>query len=247
MKKENAGASPGGFSFALSEMALFNRREYAKTQPLLPDANGNLVSNPNFDPLYQPKYYAQNSSAPIPIFLSDPKATTINKKGKTKPAKMQSYWDAANGTWGGKEHPGGWGPSVMMIEQDDLPGNASVTILAPTADWVTESQLKGFWIADENARSIGDPFRVDSLLYTSNMVMALTRGKTKSEGRMIVNGGLISRDMGILAAGPKDGRPGLELNFDQRVSKELGIKDEGSATLKRTALWVRHYLPDEEE
>ncbi|MFQ5654120.1 MAG: hypothetical protein ACE5GW_05245 [Planctomycetota bacterium] len=215
------GAPGGDFSFALSEVALFNRREWAKTQPMLPGPGGTPVTNSTYEPGYEPRYYVQNPGSPVAIFQSS-----------------QTYWDPINEAWAGKEHPGSWS-EVAVIDPASLPPGAAVVPLSSGGDWVGEQQLKEIWIDDENQRALGEEFKIDSLLYTNRSIFALTRNRTNSEGRMVINGGLVAADLGILAAGPDDGRAGLELNYDQRVTEFLSLPDTTSTTLTRKATWLR--------
>ena len=76
------GSAAGKWSFALAEMSIFNRGEWAKTQPVLPgvgedpnDPTTWTVTNPDYDkynpaggPAYMPRYYHYGPGDEIPIF-----------------------------------------------------------------------------------------------------------------------------------------------------------------------------------
>jgi hypothetical protein len=200
------GNSTGGFGFALSEIALFNRREWQKTQQQLPGPGGVMVSNSTYTPGYNPKYYKLGSASPVWIF------------------KSGLYWDNANQTWIGKEHAGDFTQMTSITP----PANAVISFLNPPSSWITPTQLKGFWIEDEKARPSGSPFKIDALVYTDNAVFTLARSASKTGGNMVINGALVARDTGILAG------TGLEINYDARVKALLNVKDSTEVTLVKT-------------
>ena len=51
-----------------------------------------MVPNPTYIPGYNPTYYQQTASSPIPLYL----------------VPDRSYWNPDTNTWGGREHPSNW-------------------------------------------------------------------------------------------------------------------------------------------
>ena len=211
------------FNFTIGEMSLFNRREYAFTQLTLPDRQGNPVANPNYVPGYTPRYYTLNESSPVPIFISPPK----------------SFWDPLTNTWGGREQPQFWTDIDMIIEQQDLPAGAVTAPLSPRGGWISERDMKVILAGVERARVDGEPVKIDSALYTNNSIFALTYARTKSQGRMTLNGGLVAADLGVLVTGTAGTSLGLELNYDERTSNLLKIYDPEEFILVRKVGWLQ--------
>ncbi|MBI4586196.1 MAG: hypothetical protein HY717_19470 [Planctomycetes bacterium] len=203
------GKSTDGFGFSISQLAIFNRREWQKTQPTLPGPGGIAVTNSTYDPSYQPKYYKIDPSSPVWVF----------KTGKT-------VWDDANQTWIGSEHPGSFSDVIAVTP----PAGATITPLNPTSSWITSKQLKDFWIEDESKRPSGSEFKIDALIYTDSSIFTLARTASKTLGQMIINGALVARDAGVLVA------DGLEINYDERVKQLLNIRDTTKVSMVRKVM-----------
>ncbi len=206
------GNTANGFGFVLSEISLFNRREWQKTQPTLPDVSGKQVANGTYTPGYVPKYYKIDPSSPVWVYTSG------------------LYWDNAKQSWMGSEHAGNFTAMTVVTP----PAGAVISSLNPTASWVTPTQLKQFWIEDESKRPTGSPFKIDALLYTDSSVFTLARGASKTAGNMIINGALVARDTGVLAGGT------LEINYDCRVQELLNIRDTTEVFLVKTVMIRRN-------
>lgn len=225
--------SGGSMSFTQIEMAIFNRREFARTQPVIPDRSGNPVPNPLYTPGYRPSFYGLAGNHDVPVFLStnfDPLTATWSSATGSK-----SYWDPALETWGGSERPNKF-TETMVMPRSALPAEWNVLGGLPTADWLSSGQLEGLWAASE-ARHNGGPMQVDSMLYTNSGIFAMASSKTRYGGQMVINGGLVARDMGILV--PK----GLEVNYDERVARFFGVTDLGDIRLVRTGTQVQVRAP----
>ncbi|MBI4586197.1 MAG: polymer-forming cytoskeletal protein [Planctomycetes bacterium] len=203
------GNSANGFGFTISQLSIFNRREWQKTQPTLPGPGGIAVTNSTYDPAYKPKYYQIDPSSPVWVF----------KNSKT-------VWDAVNQTWIGSEHPSTFTDMISIT-----PGaGATTTILNPSTSWITAKQLKDFWIEDNANRPYGSDFKVDALLYTDSSIYTMARTGSNTLGQLILNGALVARDVGVLAAG------GLEINYDVRVKELMNIRDTAKVTMVRTVM-----------
>lgn len=212
------GESSGSFGFALSEVTLFNRREWARTQQQVPDPNGNMIPNPTYEPGYIPTYYALNDTSDLGIF--------VNKR---------VGFDPNTQTWVGKETATSWKQVGTVYPNGSFPASAVISTLSPTSSWLSEETLKRLWIEDENQRTQGEPFRIDSLLYTNHSIFSMARRRSKHKGKTVLNGGLVASDLGILSAG------GLELNYDERVTQFLGILDYTASTLLPLATHATRY------
>jgi len=220
----DAGDGTSEFSFTMSEITLFNRAEWARTQTLLPGAGGAMVANPEYDPTYKPRYYTLGPSDPVYIYNKNPVSGGKNKG---------TYYDPATRSWKGKEHVGSY--DATLLTQLD-PGNPALTgaqllNLAPSSSWLSEAQLKQFWISDENARVAGTPFQFDGQLYTNNAIFSLTRTASKSGGKMHINGSIVAADVGILT--PTE----LRVNYDGRLQNKLNVSNDTDVRLMRLS-WL---------
>jgi hypothetical protein len=249
------GSTSGGWNFSLSEIAIFNRTEWAHTQPLLPGmgedpANPSTwtVQNPGYIPGYMPRYYQFGPGDPIPIFnLAD------------------LHFDPATGTWLGTEVPFDWNPTEMTIVDPNDHTNPLLydpTTGAPRAA-VLQSTPQGGWLPDTlaqhaietftNARPAGDPARLDGLYYTNNAIFGLFGRDDRMMGKMVVNGSLVCADLGLLAPGNlaqgggdnPPGSPysvGLRLNYDERTKGMLNVRNPNQVTIHR-AMWLPTATP----
>jgi len=150
------------------------------------------------DPSYVPRYYRQRPTDPVYRY--------------TGPKEHGSKYDA---------------DFTAFTPQ----AGAAILDLSPAGDWVAELFLKQVWRTDEESRpSSGAPFRIDGLLYTNNSIFALARSMSKHNsrtlGQILLRGGLIAADLGILSPGEKNTTiRGFTLHYDQRVRNFLNIQD----------------------
>ena len=220
----NTSIDPGNqsgnqrFSFTMSEITLFNRGEWTKSQKFLPDVNNNLVANTTYDASYVPRYYTMNAGDPVYIY-NKPK----NGSG--------TYWDPASTSWQGSEHASRYDTTLLTKLDAGDPKLAGATSIALSSanNWISPTTLKNFWIADENARASGAEFKFDGQLYTNNSIFTLTRSVSKTGGKMAVNGAVVAADVGILAAN------GLALSYDSRLKAFLKIKDDSKIAMAQSA------------
>ena len=245
------GDSDDDWTFALAEMALFNRAEWAKTQPKLPSYPGEAdldpslwtMPNPDYVPGYTPRYYHYGDGDTVPIY----------NKGNI-------YWDPATGTWeGDAEVPLSWDASKLTFADPDDPtqpllydgaGNPIATLsqISPTGGWFDEGWYKAALEHFEaNVHQYASPMTIDGLLYTNNSIFSITDRESTAFGQLLVNGSLVAADLGILAPGiynilgsapnvsPLSNYAiGLQLNYDARVKKMLNVKNPWQVELKRT-------------
>jgi hypothetical protein len=244
-----SGDSGGEWSFSLSEMSLFNRSEWMKTQPMLPGSPGEAdlppaqwtAVNPQYDPNHVPRYYAHGPGDEIPIY----------NRGNV-------YFDTATETWRGDiEVPFFWDASKLSYADPtdpsdpylfDAGGNAIAVpyTVTPKDGWISDDMYKiGTWYFENNRP--GGPMKLDGLFYTNNAIFTLVSVTLPTtRGRVIINGALVASDIGMLAPGFANGQGnvsplsgyaiGLQLNYDARVKRLLNVKNPWQVTLKRT-LW----------
>lgn len=217
------GNQSGGqsMSFTMSEITLFNRGEWTKTQAFLPNASGTMVANSTYDASYVPRYYTMNEGDPVYIF-------NMNSGGKG------TYWDAASNSWMGKEHIDKYDTTLVTKLDAGSPKLAGAKTLALSSgnNWISPQTLKSIWIADETQRKVGNEFRIDGQLYTNNSIFTLTRSASKTGGKMTMNGAMVAADVGVLVAN------GLDLRYDQRLKSFLKIKDDSNVGMATVAWYA---------
>ncbi|MDZ4860882.1 MAG: hypothetical protein SGI88_18055 [Candidatus Hydrogenedentes bacterium] len=118
--------------------------------------------------------------------------------------------------------------------------NAAVHDLNPQSFWVSETQMRNFWYADEMTRpSSGRPLQFDGLLYSNNSIFCITRSSgrhnSNTRGRMLLRGGVVSADLGVFVPGPDFAEPrtALQLYYDKRVANFLRVEDTTRVAFRR--------------
>lgn len=236
-----SGSPSGKWNFPLSEMAIFNRGEWAKTQPTLPGPGGAEVANPGYVPGYVPRYYSYGEETVIPIYNRGPQ-----------------YFDPHTHTWIGPETPISWNSSLMTYADPRNPSDpllygadgaprAVTSAISHGEDWMRGSVYKLAVEYFENVRPRGTPMNIDGLLYTNNAIFGIVYRNSTFGGRMLMNGSIIAADLGLLVPGKRDTRGllgnhsplsdyaiGLQLNYDKRLKKALDIENPFQVQLKRT-------------
>jgi hypothetical protein len=249
------GSASGEWNFALAELSLFNRTEWAKTQPRLPgdgedkfDPSSWTVSNPSYAGAdYLPRYYNFGPGDEIPIYnLGD------------------IYFDASTGTWKGDEEvPLTWNEDqVTQWDPDDLsnPGLydqvtgealAAILQLTPKDGWLSDTMQKAALEYFESNHPFDTPMEIDGLLYTNNAIFGIVHRGDRMKGQLQVNGAMVCADLGVLAPGrkftggegtsanPPDSpyKIGLRLNYDKRTKDMLNVTNNNQVIIKRT-LWA---------
>jgi hypothetical protein len=232
----------GMYSFTTAELMLFNRMERQKWAP-----PGNADYNANYYiPGYKPRYYKLRDSAPI-----------------------YQYRVTSSTSADLKEHSVNYlSPGVETLSENPadltyIGADAVIHSLNPKGNWVTENTLRSIWFADEALRRtqtnpdpndpdrLRVPWRFDGLLYTNNCIFGVTRGnvrhKSQTYGMMIVRGGMVCSDLGMLVADSgyeseyrSDGTVepyycGLRLVYDKRVDAFLNVEDPSLVEFSRLA------------
>jgi hypothetical protein len=212
--KPVSGESTGEFNFTISEVTLFNQMEWVRTQTkVLTESGDAYVTNPTYDPTHVPRYYVVRPGNPVAIFN-----------------KVDTYFNVDTLTWLGKEHLGNWKDELLTYYPVGSPehGAAVVLSLMPTDPWIDDSQLITMWDAME-ADHPGGPFLLDAFLYTNNSIGLMVRKTSPYGGEVLINGGLVGADLGILVAG------GLRLNYDARHKEVIKLFEtkKGEVELQR--------------
>jgi len=192
--------------------------EWTRTQTTLPGANGTTVNNPLYQAGYTPRYYTVNAGDPVYLFVGS-----------------GAYFDPVMKSWLGKEHLGNWNdPTTYMTLNPTDPSYASAVIspLSPTSNWLNTSELYAMWNQMETEYG-GQAFEIDSMLYTNNSIMSLARKSSAWRGQMVVNGGIVAADTGILVPGPDKLTVGLNMNYDARLARAFDLRTDEGVTLVR--------------
>lgn len=247
-----SGNPDGPWNFTLAEMSLFNRTEWAHTQPKLPGPGQDhhlpatwTVNNPSYlGASYVPRYYQFGPGDVVPIYnMGD------------------CYFDASTGTWrGGDEVPTAWDLDKLTLAD---PTNASDPLLydsstgspiavvkqvTPSDSWIPDQIQKQALENFKQQHTPGTPMQIDGLLYTNNAIFGIARREDPSvKGQIVINGSLVCADLGLLAPGYRNGggpnnlpgspfAPGLRLNYDKRTKGMLNVKNPYQVMIKRT-LW----------
>lgn len=225
-----SGDSSGSFNFAIAELSLFNRGEWAKAQPLLPGlgedptnpstwtvVNPNNLTNPYLpgpgDNLADPSTWSVTN----PNFDADwlPRYYNFGPGDEIPIYNLgELYFDPSTGTWhGDAEVPTAWDPDRISIwDPSDTtnPGlfdpstgapRAVVSQLTSDQSWISDDMMK---LAIENIEaqnSRHDPMEIDGLLYTNNAIFGIVHRQDEYRGQLLVNGALVAADLGLLAPG----------------------------------------------
>jgi hypothetical protein len=246
------GNPDGPWNFTLAEMSLFNRTQWAHTQPKLPGPGQDhsnpaswTVDNPTYlGPNFVPRYYQFGAGDVVPIFnLGD------------------SYFDASTGTWlGSNDMPVSWDMSLLTLANPNnhndpilynLSNGQPIAVIdqaTPTNGWISNTAQKAELSNFEAAHPQGTPLQIEGLMYTNNAIFGIAPfGDANYNGQVSVNGALVCADLGMLAPGyvnpggagnlPNSPySPGLRLNYDKRTKGMLNVKNPNQVTLKRS-LW----------
>ena len=236
------------WSFMLTEMAIFNRAEWAITQEFLPGLGDDIddpatwtAVNPNYDADYLPRYYGYGEDTIIPI--QNRSVTTV--PDPFDPNAPYLYFDPALNSWLGDEAALGWYPEVLNMADPNDPNDPYLTDgagnpiavtshLTPNNDWIDADlyQLAMEWFAENrDFESVpgmpsleGEPMMIDALLYTNNAIFSIVNRDTNMLGRMIVNGSLVAADLGMLVPGNKNGTAMANPNLSSLSGYQIGLQ-----------------------
>lgn len=181
------------------------------------------IDNPYYVEGHVPRYYSFGEGTPVPIF---------NKDG---------YFDPASQHWKSDERAADWDTSKLTLAYEADKGDpmlydadgepiAVVSTVAPTGGWITD-QFMGKLIAEhQKMRQSGSKtLEIDATIYSANSILgAVTpRGNSDLNGELLVNGGIVAADVGLLAPG------GTRINFDGRGARALAITSDKGLVVSR--------------
>lgn len=181
------------------------------------------VPNPYYSRHHTPRYYSFAEGSTIPVF---------NKDG---------YLDTATNHWKSDEYPGDWDDKKLTYADvndrtDPLLYDASgqpkavVSSISPTGNWISPDMMEKL-IEQTQRQQQGNSktIEIDATLYSANSILG-TVPITKSpntNGELLVNGGIVAADVGILAPG------GTRVNYDGRGARSLAISSDSGLTIRR--------------
>lgn len=224
------GDASGEWNFALAELSLFNRGEWAKTQPVLPGQNEDAldpsswtVVNPNNhthallpapgeDPQDPATWTMQNPNFEegwIPRYYNFGPNDEIPVYNKG-----ELWFDGTTSTWRGDEEvPIDWDPALLsMWDPNDTSNSAlfedgtgapvaAILQLTPSGGWLDDHLQKLAIEYFESNHPMDTPMAVDGLLYTNNAIFGIVHRNDRMRGQLRLNGALVCADLGVLTPG----------------------------------------------
>lgn len=181
------------------------------------------VPNPYFVASHMPRYYSFSEGSTVPIF---------NKDG---------HFDPVTEHWLSDEHAGEWDSSKLTYADADDPSDpllynsdgtpkAVVSTIAPTADWVTADMMqKIVHLTQAKSQSTSKTIEIDATLYSANSILGTVPSSNSphTDGKLLVNGGIVAADVGILAPN------GTQVNYDGRGARALSIRSDTGLVVTR--------------
>jgi len=204
-------------SFTTSELMLFNKLELEKT-----------LEKRMAGEDYRARFYGLRESQPGNVYMydhTDEHTVRYDEGGNGKRVKKLTDWvnslTEANSDYTNTE--------ITMMK--DILADSVTHYMNPDSNWIGENTLRKGWYDDEMSRTSKSPWKFDGLLYSNNAIFAQTksnnRHKSNTYGEMILKGGIVAPDLGMLVAG------GLDLLYDARVKDLLNIEDTSDVRLTR--------------
>ncbi len=175
-------------------------------------------------PDYLARYYNLSAPSPVPVF---------NKNG---------YFEPDTASWISKERPGEWDTNDLTIANPSDPsdtllydgaGNpkAVLSSLTASASWMSNEMLAEMMRRGLGMRETSGALEIDGTLYTNNSIFGIipARNETGVNGELIVNGGIVGADIGLLA--PKK----LRIHYDHRGGELLDLQADTQIYIRRQA------------
>lgn len=214
-------------SFTTSELMLFNKLEMEKT------LEKRLAGED-----YRARFYGLRESQPDNLYMydyTDEHTVRYDEGGLGNRVKTLEDWvdglTPANSDY----------TQIEIDTMREILDDAAVHYMNPDSNWMSEDTLRKGWYDDEMSRTSKKPWKFDGLLYSNNAIFAQTksnnRHKSNTYGEMIIKGGIVAPDLGMLVAG------GLDLLYDARVKDLLNIEDTADVRLTRRIF--RYVNPNE--
>lgn len=121
----------------------------------------------------------------------------------------------------------------------DIANRAVFQNLEPQANWITNDTLRKAWYNADMAKSAGDPFKFDGLLYTDNALFGIVKNwqyhKSNTHGKFQLRGSVYAPDLGMLVPGsdfsvPRDA---FTLLYDPRLKQFVNIENTNTVEVTR--------------
>jgi hypothetical protein len=185
------------------------------------------VDNPHYNGSdYTPRYYSFNKGGKVPIF---------NKGG---------YFDAATKSWKSDTIiAGGWSTKKLTVANPsnhhdkslynkDGSSKAVISYITSTDGWMNDTMLKKL-IQDGLAERDPGAVEIDATLYSNNSIFGIIPDleSPTTNGKLILNGGLVAADIGLLAPN------GTTINYDSRGKDLIDVNDDSRLQITRL-LWA---------
>lgn len=229
----------GKLSYVAAEIANFNKLEYTKAR-----ANSSYI----------PRFYRMRPGDPI-----------IRYTGNGENASNYNIGQLA-GVDGDIECNKKCKSKSLSNDTDrDIYNRSRVLDLSPADNWQSEGDVKQAWIDNIETptrpkakfplnTTLNKPLQLDATIYTSNAAFALARGcqntgpcgddgRSKLQGRIVMNGSLIAADSGVLSPGEGgkqslfqngDRDIGLRIHYDARIQNLISLGKGDVVNLSRS-------------
>ncbi|GGJ53969.1 hypothetical protein GCM10008938_45020 [Deinococcus roseus] len=198
-------------SFSAREATIFNRAELEKA-----------VLNPS----YTPRFYTYEKDAPVFFYnvlnsegTDDYRSSSVIGFEVVGGVLKDKYGNNFTATTGVKTSAGT--KNVTAAGLKAIWDKANKLTMSGTNAWISKQQLKSLWVksvecastVDKNGGSCGTatrnkgPLRTDGLLYSSNAIFSIARGKhgtgqdSRLQGRWDLRGSMAAADTGVLVTG----------------------------------------------
>ncbi|MEM9800890.1 MAG: hypothetical protein AAGA20_11235 [Planctomycetota bacterium] len=180
--------------------------------------------NPYYQPLHKPRYYNFKEGQVIPIFRKD------------------GYFDPVSKHWISDELVEGWDDTKLAYADpknakdpylyDAATGKATAVVqsISPTRGWIDPELLRSL-ILDSQVEDVDSSktLEIDATLYSGNSIIGVipARDSKGTDGTLLVNGGLVAADVGVLAP------TGTQVNYDIRGARALSITSDIGLVISR--------------
>ncbi|MEM9800892.1 MAG: hypothetical protein AAGA20_11245 [Planctomycetota bacterium] len=179
--------------------------------------------NPYFNAYHTPRYYSFTEGSTVPIYNRD------------------GYFDPKTSHWMSEEHAGEWSDAKLTYanpknQKDSVLYGANgvpkavVSQISPTSSWISPEMMRKT-IEQQLATKDGGNLvlEIDATLYSANSILGTVpdRESPFTNGELLVNGGIVAADVGILAPN------GTTVNYDVRGARALSIQADSGLVIQR--------------
>ncbi len=134
------------------------------------------------------------------------------------------------------------GPIIMLSDADVAAQNGVIIQLTPNAAWISDRNLKSFWINSNTARAAGAPVTINAGLHADSTIMAIARNNSRyqraSFGQFTLNGLVMGRHLSILATADTalGVTTGFRMYYDPRLVAFKTTVITNPVTIQRVAM-----------